>query len=233
MVKLHTILLKISGESLAGDNEHGLDNDVLHNLSMVIKKTKELGVLIGIVVGGGNFWRGRSNGHMDRVTADHMGMLATTINALALADALDQAGVDNRVQNAIQMQQICEPYIRKRAVRHLEKDRVVIFAGGTGNPYFTTDSAAALRALEVGADAVLKATMVDGVYDRDPNIDPQAEKYDEISFDEVLTKNLGIMDATAIALCRDNDIPVIVFNISDPENIYLLAKGENVGTVIS
>lgn len=233
MVKLHTILLKISGESLAGDNEHGLDNDVLHNLSMVIKKTKELGVLIGIVVGGGNFWRGRSNGHMDRVTADHMGMLATTINALALADALDQAGVDNRVQNAIQMQQICEPYIRKRAVRHLEKDRVVIFAGGTGNPYFTTDSAAALRALEVGADAVLKATMVDGVYDRDPNTDPQAEKYDEISFDEVLTKNLGIMDATAIALCRDNDIPVIVFNISDPENIYLLAKGENVGTVIS
>lgn len=233
MVKLNTVLLKISGESLSGDQEHGIDNDVLHSLSLVIKKTKDLGIRIAIVVGGGNFWRGRSNGHMDRVTADHMGMLATTINALALADSLDQVGVDTRVQNAIQMQQICEQYIRKRAVRHLEKDRVVIFAGGTGNPYFTTDSAAALRALEIGADAVLKATMVDGVYDRDPQIDRQAEKYKEISFDDVLSKNLKVMDATAVALCRDNDIPVIVFDISDPENIYRLAAGQNVGTLIS
>ncbi|NLB10469.1 MAG: UMP kinase [Clostridiaceae bacterium] len=233
MVKLNTILLKISGESLSGDQEHGLDNDVLHSLSLVIKKVIALGIKVGIVVGGGNFWRGRSNSHMGRVTADHMGMLATTINALALADALDQVGVDTRVQNAIQMQQICEQYIRKRAVRHLEKDRVVIFAGGTGNPYFTTDSAAALRALEIGADAVLKATMVDGVYDRDPQIDRQAEKYKEISFDDVLSKNLKVMDATAVALCRDNDIPVIVFNISDPENIYRLAAGQNVGTLIS
>ena len=230
---MNTILLKISGESLSGDQEHGLDNDVLHSLSLVIKKVIALGIKVGIVVGGGNFWRGRSNSHMDRVTADHMCMLATTINALALADALDQVGVDTRVQNAIQMQQICEQYIRKRAVRHLEKDRVVIFAGGTGNPYFTTDSAAALRALEIGADAVLKATMVDGVYDRDPQIDRQAEKYKEISFDDVLSKNLKVMDATAVALCRDNDIPVIVFNISDPENIYRLAAGQNVGTLIS
>ena len=230
---MNTILLKISGESLSGDQEHGLDNDVLHSLSLVIKKVIALGIKVGIVVGGGNFWRGRSNSHMDRVTADHMGMLATTINALALADALDQVGVDTRVQNAIQMQQICEQYIRKRAVRHLEKDRVVIFAGGTGNPYFTTDSAAALRALEIGADAVLKATMVDGVYDRDPQIDRQAEKYKEISFDDVLSKNLKVMDATAVALCRDNDIPVIVLNISDPENIYRLAAGQNVGTLIS
>ncbi len=233
MIKLKTVLLKISGESLAGEDKTGLDNDTLLRLSHVIKKTRELGINIGIVVGGGNFWRGRSSSHMDRVTADHMGMLATAMNALALADALDQTGVDTRVMNSIQMQQISEQYIRKRAMRHLEKGRVLVFAGGTGNPYFTTDSAAALRGLEINADAVLKATMVDGVYDRDPKIDPAAIKYDEISYDEVLAKNLAIMDATAVALCRDNKIPVIVFNINDPENIYRLAAGEKIGTIIS
>lgn len=233
MIKLKTVLLKISGESLAGEDKTGLDNDTLLRLSHVIKKTRELGINIGIVVGGGNFWRGRSSSHMDRVTADHMGMLATAMNALALADALDQTGVDTRVMNSIQMQQISEQYIRKRAMRHLEKGRVLVFAGGTGNPYFTTDSAAALRGLEINADAVLKATMVDGVYDRDPKIDPAAIKYDEISYDEVLAKNLAIMDATAVALCRDNKIPVIVFNINEPENIYRLAAGEKIGTIIS
>lgn len=233
MIKLKTVLLKISGESLAGEDKTGLDNDTLLRLSHVIKKTRELGINIGIVVGGGNFWRGRSSSHMDRVTADHMGMLATAMNALALADALDQTGVDTRVMNSIQMQQISEQYIRKRAMRHLEKGRVLVFAGGTGNPYFTTDSAAALRGLEINADAVLKATMVDGVYDRDPKIDPAAIKYDEITYDEVLAKNLAIMDATAVALCRDNKIPVIVFNINEPENIYRLAAGEKIGTIIS
>ncbi|HHV42219.1 MAG TPA: UMP kinase [Clostridiaceae bacterium] len=233
MKKLQIILLKISGEALSGGKGHGLDNETLKSLSQAIKKTHELGVGIGIVVGGGNFWRGRSSTHMDRVTADHMGMLATTINALALADALDQLGVDTRVQNAVQMQQISEPFIRKRALRHLEKGRVLIFAGGTGNPYFTTDSAAALRGLEIGADAILKATKVDGVYDKDPVQNQDAVKFDQISYADVLVKNLGVMDATAIALCRDNNMPVIVFNIGEPENIVSIAEGKNIGTVIS
>jgi uridylate kinase len=200
---------------------------------LAIKQTHELGVRIGIVVGGGNFWRGRSSTHMDRVTADHMGMLATTMNALALADALDQAGVENRVQNAVQMQQISEPFIRKRAIRHLEKGRVLVFAGGTGNPYFTTDSAAVLRGLEINADAILKATKVDGVYDKDPVKFPDAVKYDQISYADVLVKNLGVMDATAVALCRDNNLPVIVFDIGNPINIADIAAGKKIGTVIS
>ncbi|NLK01922.1 MAG: UMP kinase [Clostridiaceae bacterium] len=230
---LQTILLKISGEALAGEQGRGIDNDILSKLSLAIKQTHELGVRIGIVVGGGNFWRGRSSTHMDRVTADHMGMLATTMNALALADALDQAGVENRVQNAVQMQQISEPFIRKRAIRHLEKGRVLVFAGGTGNPYFTTDSAAVLRGLEINADAILKATKVDGVYDKDPVKFPDAVKYDQISYADVLVKNLGVMDATAVALCRDNNLPVIVFDIGNPINIADIAAGKKIGTVIS
>ncbi len=229
---LQTILLKISGEAMAGEQGRGIDNEILRELSVAIKQTHELGIRIGIVVGGGNFWRGRTSTHMDRVTADHIGMLATTMNALALADALDQAGVENRVQNAVQMQQISEPFIRKRAIRHLEKGRVLIFAGGTGNPYFTTDSAAVLRGLEINADAILKATKVDGVYDKDPVEFPDAVKYDQISYAAVLVKNLGVMDATAVALCRDNKLPVIVFDIGNPTNIADIAAGKKIGTVI-
>lgn len=232
MDNLQTILLKISGEAMAGEQGRGIDNDFLRKLSVAIKQTHELGVRIGIVVGGGNFWRGRTSTHMDRVTADHIGMLATTMNSLALADALDQAGVENRVQNAVQMQQICEPFIRKRAIRHLEKGRVLIFAGGTGNPYFTTDSAAVLRGLEINADVILKATKVDGVYDKDPVEFPNAVKYDQISYAAVLVKNLGVMDATAVALCRDNKLPVIVFDIGNPTNIADIAAGKKIGTVI-
>jgi uridylate kinase len=232
MEGLQTILLKISGEAMAGEQGRGIDNEILRELSVAIKQTHELGVRIGIVVGGGNFWRGRTSTHMDRVTADHIGMLATTMNALALADALDQAGVENRVQNAVQMQQISEPFIRKRAIRHLEKGRVLIFAGGTGNPYFTTDSAAVLRGLEINADAILKATKVDGVYDKDPVEFPDAVKYDQISYAAVLVKNLGVMDATAVALCRDNKLPVIVFDIGNPTNIADIAAGKKIGTLI-
>ncbi|MDI9460633.1 MAG: UMP kinase [Saccharofermentanales bacterium] len=232
MEGLQTILLKISGEAMAGEQGRGIDNEILRELSVAIKQTHELGVRIGIVVGGGNFWRGRTSTHMDRVTADHIGMLATTMNALALADALDQAGVENRVQNAVQMQQISEPFIRKRAIRHLEKGRVLIFAGGTGNPYFTTDSAAVLRGLEINADAILKATKVDGVYDKDPVEFPDAVKYDQISYAAVLVKNPGVMDATAVALCRDNKLPVIVFDIGNPTNIADIAAGKKIGTLI-
>jgi len=219
------ILLKVSGESLAGGKGMGLDNDTLHRLGKTIRDLMGLGVQVGIVVGGGNFWRGRTSEGMDRVTADHMGMLATAMNALALSDALEQAGAVTRVISAIEMRQFAEPYIRKRAVRHLEKGRVVIFACGTGNPFFSTDTAAALRATEIDADIIFKATNVDGVYNKDPRKYPDAVRYDSVSHDEVLRLNLGVMDATAAALCRDNHVSIAVFSIDEPENILRLGPG--------
>lgn len=226
------ILLKLSGESLAGKEGHGIDFDTVMKICGPIKACSLMGVQIGIVVGGGNFWRGRSSGKMDRTRADHMGMLATAINALGVADALEQLGVQVRVQTAITMQQIAEPYIRNRAVRHLEKGRVVVFGCGTGNPFFSTDTAAALRAAEIDADVILKATIVDGVYDSDPKTNPNAKKYETLSFTEVLDKNLKVMDSTAASMCRDNHIPICVFSIEDPENIERAVCGEHIGTIV-
>ncbi len=226
------ILLKLSGEVLAGPDGKGIDFNTVTNICKAVKDCAALGVEIGLVVGGGNFWRGRSSGEMDRTRADHMGMLATTMNALALADALEQMGVDVRVQTAIPMPQVAEPYIRNRAVRHLEKGRVVIFGCGTGNPFFSTDTAAALRAAEINAEIIFKATNVDGVYDKDPNKFPDAVKYDTLTHTEILQKGLAVMDATAASLCRDNGISILVFNLADPENIVRAVKGENVGTVV-
>ena len=226
------ILLKLSGEVLAGKEGHGINFDTVSDVCKHVKKCSEMGVQIGLVVGGGNFWRGRSSGNMDRTRADHIGMLATVMNSLALADALEHLKVPVRVQTAIAMQQIAEPYIRNRAVRHLEKGRVVIFGCGTGNPFFTTDTAAALRALEIDADIMFKATNVDGVYDKDPNKFEDAKKYDTLSFDEILSHDLRVMDGTAASLCRDNSIPILVFNLDDPQNIVKAIKGENVGTVV-
>ncbi len=226
------ILLKISGEVLAGGKGMGIDYDTVLNICSAVKECVDMGVEVGLVVGGGNFWRGRSSGDMDRTRADHIGMLATVMNSLALADALEHLKVPVRVQTAIAMQQIAEPYIRNRAVRHLEKGRVVIFGCGTGNPFFTTDTAAALRALEIDADIMFKATNVDGVYDKDPNKFEDAKKYDSLSFDEILSHDLRVMDGTAASLCRDNSIPILVFNLDDPQNIVKAIKGENVGTVV-
>ena len=227
------ILLKISGEALAGGKGTGIDNEVLRSLGEKICELSAMGVQVAVVVGGGNFWRGRTSAGMDRVTADHMGMLATAMNSLALQDALDQAGAETRVLSAIEMRQICEPYIRKRAVRHLEKGRIVIFACGTGNPFFSTDTAAALRAAEIEADVFFKATMCDGVYDKDPNKFADAVRYETVTFDEVLAKNLGVMDAAAASLCRDNHVPMAVFSLEDPENILRMANGERIGTIVS
>ncbi|MBQ1839338.1 MAG: UMP kinase [Ruminococcus sp.] len=231
--KYKRILLKLSGESLAGENKHGIDFDTVLKICEPIKKCVDAGVQVGIVVGGGNFWRGRSSGEMDRTRADHMGMLATTINALGVCDALEQLGVDVRVQTAISMRQVAEPYIRNKAVSHLDKGRVVIFGCGTGNPFFSTDTAAALRAVEIEADIIMKATMVDGVYDSDPKKNPDAKKFDCISFQEVLSRDLAVMDSTASALCKDNDLPILVFSIEEPENIYRAVCGENIGTVVT
>ena len=226
------ILLKLSGEALAGEKKFGLDYSVITPICESSKKVQENGVEIAIVVGGGNFWRGRSSGAMDRTRADHIGMLGTTMNALAVADALEELGVDVRVQTAISMQQVAEPYIRNRAVRHLQKGRIVIFGCGTGNPFFSTDTAAALRAAEIEADIVLKASLVDGVYDKDPNVYSDAVKYDELTFSEVLAKNLKVMDSTAASMCKDNNIPILVFNLDDPENIVRAVAGENIGTIV-
>lgn len=226
------ILLKLSGEVLAGKDGKGIDFDTVTNVCKAVKEATELGTEIGLVVGGGNFWRGRSSGEMDRTRADHMGMLATTMNALALADSLEQMGVDVRVQTAIPMPQVAEPYIRLRAVRHLEKGRVVIFGCGTGNPFFSTDTAAALRAAEINAEIIFKATNVDGVYDKDPNKYPDAVKYDTLTHTEILKKGLAVMDSTAASLCRDNGISILVFNLSDPQNIVRAIKGENIGTIV-
>ena len=226
------ILLKLSGEVLAGEQGHGIDFDMVTNVCTYVKKVADMGVQIGLVVGGGNFWRGRSSGSMDRTRADHIGMLGTAMNALAVADALEHLGVDVRVQTAISMQQVAEPYIRNRAVRHLEKGRVVVFGCGTGNPFFSTDTAASLRAAEIGADAVFKATMVDGVYDKDPHKFADAVKYDTLTVSEVLNKNLGVMDATAASMCKDNHLPMLVFDLSDPKNIVRAVRGEPIGTVV-
>jgi uridylate kinase len=231
-VKYKRILLKLSGEALSGGKGQGIDNETLKEIGSTIHELTGLGVQVAIVVGGGNFWRGRTSEGMDRVTADHIGMLGTAMNALALSDALEQAGSVTRVLSAIEMRQFCEPYIRKRAVRHLEKGRVVIFACGTGNPFFSTDTAAALRASEIEADIMLKATMVDGVYDKDPNKFADARRYDIVSHDEVLQLSLGIMDATAAALCRDNKVLIAVFSLSDPRNIIRIVCGEAIGTII-
>jgi len=232
--KYKRILLKVSGEALAGEASRGLDFDVIGSVCDVIKKCVEAGVQVGIVVGGGNFWRGVKDGgdRMERTRADHMGMLATSINCLALADMLEQRGVEVRVQTAIEMRAIAEPYIRSRAIRHLEKGRVVIFGCGTGNPYFSTDTAAVLRAAEVDADAILLAKNIDGVYSADPNKDPGAVKYDAITYDEVLAQHLQVMDSTATSLSMDNKIPVILFALKDPENIYRVVTGEKIGTII-
>ena len=232
-IKYKRVLLKLSGEALAGEKKFGLDFDTVLDICASIKEAVDLGAQIGIVVGGGNFWRGRSSGQMqDRIRADHMGMLATVINSLALADALEQLGVDVRVQTAITMQAIAEPYIRGRAMRHLDKGRVVIFGCGTGNPFFSTDTASSLRAAEIGADIIMKATMVDGVYNCDPHLHEDAVKYQNLSFKEVLAQELAVMDSTAASMCKDNDIPILVFNVGDPHNIVRAIKGEDIGTIV-
>ena len=230
--KYKRVLIKISGEALAGDKHFGLNFDVIGPVCDVIKRCNAQGCEIGIVVGGGNFWRGVKDGKMERTRADHMGMLATTINALALADALEQRGVPVRVQTAIEMNRIAEPYIRQRATRHLEKGRVVIFGCGTGNPFFSTDTAAVLRAAEIGAEVILLAKNVDGVYDSDPAKNPDAKKYDRLTYMDVLNQGLGVMDTTATSLSMDNHIPILVFALSDPENIYRAVNGEKIGTIV-
>jgi len=231
--KYKRILLKLSGEALAGNNKTGFDFDIIGEICKSVKKCYDAGIQIGIVVGGGNLWRGRSSGAMDRTRADHIGMLATTMNALALADALEAVGVEVRVQTAITMQQFAEPYIRNKALNHFKKGRVVIFGCGTGNPFFSTDTAAALRAAEIGADILFKATLVDGVYDKDPHKYPDAVKYEKLTFDEVLNEKLGVMDSTAAAMCIENNMDMLVFDLSRPDNIYDAVMGKNIGTVVS
>lgn len=228
----HRILLKLSGEVLAGEKGTGIDDKTVVKICTSIKKVADLGVEIAIVVGGGNFWRGRSSEHMDRARADHIGMLATAMNALALCDALEQLGADVRVQTAIEMRQIAEPYIRNRGIRHLEKGRIVIFGCGTGSPFFSTDTAAALRAVEINADVLLKGTNVDGVYNKDPNKFDDAVKYDEVTFREVISNDLKVMDSTAFSLCKDNDMSILVFNLDDPDNIIRAVSGEPIGTLV-
>ena len=230
--KYKRILLKVSGEALAGDKKTGLNYDVITDICKSIKKCVDAGTQVAIVVGGGNYWRGRSSGAMDRTRADHIGMLATAMNALALADVLESLGCTCRVQTAILMQQVAEPYIRNRAVRHLEKGRVVIFGCGTGNPFFSTDTAASLRAVEINADIFLKATLVDGVYDKDPHKFDDAKKYSTLTFSQVIGEDLGVMDSTAAAMCRDNKMKMLVFDLSRPDNIYDAVMGEDVGTVV-
>jgi len=229
------ILLKLSGEALMGRQAYGIDEKVLSGLSSEIREVTSLGVQMALVVGGGNIFRGIRTSKefgIDRASADYMGMLATVINSLALQDVLERDGVMTRVLSAIEMRAIAEPYIRRRALRHLEKGRVVIFAAGTGNPYFTTDTAAALRAMEINADAILKATKVDGVYDRDPMVDPKAKKYARLTYIDVLQKDLKVMDATAISLCMDNSLPIVVFNLTRRGNILRVVMGEKIGTVV-
>ena len=233
-LKYRRVLLKISGEALAGDAGRGLNFDVIDRVCDVVARCAHEGVQVGIVVGGGTFWRGLQDGKAmhERTRADHMGMLATTINCLALADILEQKGVDVRVQTAIEMRPIAEPYIRSRAIRHLEKGRVVIFGCGTGNPFFSTDTAAVLRAAEINADIILLAKNVDGVYSADPRLDPSAVKYDSISYDDVLAQHLQVMDSTATSLSMDNKIPVMLFALKDPENILRVVHGEQIGTIV-
>lgn len=234
-MKYKRVLIKLSGEALAGDQGHGISGDILEKISLEIKTLSETGCEIGIVVGGGNIHRGvaGATSGMDRATSDYMGMMATVINSLALQDALERKGVYTRVLSAIAMQEVAEPYIRRRAVRHLEKKRVVIFAAGTGNPYFTTDTTAALRANEIHADLIMKATKVDGIYDKDPMKHKDAKKFDKLSYIEVLNKDLKVMDSTAITLCMDNDMDIVVFNMFESGNIAKVVNGENIGTVVT
>lgn len=227
------VILKVSGEALAGANGFGFDFDIVKRITLEVKDLVDMGVEVGLVVGGGNIWRGRSGEGMDRSQADHMGMLATCINALALQDSLEQNGVMTRVQTAIEMKEIAEPFIRRRAVRHLEKGRVVIFAAGTGNPYFSTDTTAALRAAEIEADVILLAKKVDGVYNKDPHKYPDAKKYDTLTYIEVLEQGLQVMDSTATSLCMDNNIPILVFGLDEPGNIKRAISGEKMGTLVS
>ena len=226
------VLLKVSGEALAGKLGHGLDYETLKSISVSVKKVYELGVEVAIVVGGGNFWRGRQHDGMDRTTADHIGMLATTMNALALADAIQEQGVPTRVMTAIEMRSVAEPYIRGRAIRHFDKNRVIVFGAGTGNPFFSTDTAAALRAAEIEADVIMKATNVDGVFNKDPHKFPDAVKIDELTYLDVINQQLGVMDYAAISLCMENKIPILVFNLNNPDNILRAVKGEKIGTIV-
>lgn len=230
--KYKRVLLKLSGEALAGENKTGVDVQTVGKICDKIKEIVQMGVEVGIVVGGGNFWRGRNGHQMERTTADYMGMLATAMNGLALQDALEARGIHSRVQTAIEMREIAEPFIVRKAEKHLNRGRVVIFACGTGHPYFTTDTAAVLRATEINADIILLGKAIDAVYSADPKIDKNAEKYDKISYLEVLEKDLKVMDSTATALCRDNSIPLLVFGIADPENIVRAVKGEKIGTLV-
>jgi len=233
-MKYTRILLKLSGESLMGDKQFGIDNNRLAEYASQIKEIHDLGVEIAIVIGGGNIFRGvqAEEGGMDRTHGDYMGMLATMINSMALQSSLESAGIKTRLQSAIEMKEIAEPYVRRRAMRHLEKGRVVIFGAGTGNPFFTTDSAASLRAIEINADVILKGTRVDGIYTADPLKDPAATKYDMISFDDVYAKGLSVMDMTAFTLCKENDLPIIVFDMDTPGNLRKLIDGEQVGTIV-
>lgn len=228
------ILLKLSGEALMGEGDYGIDPEVITRIAGEVKTITDLGIQLGLVIGGGNIFRGAglAASGMDRVTGDHMGMLATVINSLAMQEAVEKQGLQARVMSAVKINQMCEDYIRRRAVRHLEKGRVVIFAGGTGNPFFTTDSAASLRAVEINADILIKATKVDGIYSDDPVKNPDAQRFDRISYDEALERKLGVMDATAIVLCRDNNMPLRVLNINQPGALLKLVKGESVGTLV-
>ena len=230
--KYKRVLLKLSGEVLAGEQKTGVNAEIVGKICDKIKEVVEMGVQVAIVVGGGNFWRGRNGLDMERTTADYMGMLATSMNALALQDALEARGVHSRVQTAIEMREIAEPFIQRKADKHLNRGRVVIFACGTGHPYFTTDTAAVLRATEIGADIILLGKNIDAVYSADPKLDQTAEKYEEITYMEVLEKDLKVMDSTATALCRDNNMPLLVFGISNPENIVKAVKGEKIGTIV-
>ena len=232
-LKYKRVLLKLSGEALAGSKGNGVDAKTVGEICDKIKEIVDLGVKVGIVVGGGNFWRGRNGHQMERTTADYMGMLATAMNGLALQDALEARGVYSRVQTSIEMRKIAEPFIQRKAMKHLEKGRVVIFACGTGHPYFTTDTAAALRATEMNAEVILLGKSIDAVYSADPKLDPNATKFEEISYIDVLNKDLKVMDSTATAMCRDNNIPLLVFGIADPQNIVRAVKGEKIGTIVS
>lgn len=234
-MKYKRVLLKLSGEALVGKKTFGIDNDVIYRYAREIKEVSEMGVEIAVVVGGGNIFRGIQGeaGGMDRAQGDYMGMLATVINAMALQDALERLGAKTRVMSALEINQVCEPYIRRRAIRHLEKGRLVILGAGTGNPFFTTDTAAALRSIEIEADVVLKGTRVDGVYNADPEKDENAVKFDEISFSDVLKNRLSVMDMTAFTLCQENKLPIIVFNINTPGNLKRVVHGETVGTLVT
>ena len=234
MLAYKRVLLKLSGEALAGDEGHGIDPDIVNGICDKVKEIIDMGVQVSIVVGGGNFWRGPRNGKkMDRAAADYMGMLATAMNGLALQDALEVRGIHSRVQTAIEMREIAEPFIQRKAEKHLNRGRVVIFACGTGHPYFTTDTAAVLRATEIKADIILLGKAIDAVYSADPKIQKDAIRFEEISYLDVLNKDLKVMDSTATAMCRDNNIPLLVFGIADPENIVRAVKGEKIGTIVS